>query len=488
VPSPGPGCSLLFTMLCANFCAMMIRFGTSGWRGVMGEEFTFHNVRVVIQAAANYLRAKYGDAPVAVVVGYDTRFLSDRYALEAAKLLARNGIQVLLADRDAPSQALACQIIKRKCQGGINFTASFNPPRYNGLKFNASTGAPALPEVTDAIEEEVRRLMPGFSSLTTHFLDDSVSRIDLQADYLAHLQGRIDFDVMRRAGLRIAADPLYGTSREYLDEILEENGVEVEGLHGYIDPYFGGVSPSCTEENLAELKAHVVKTKCHLGLATDADGDRFGIIDEAGGFVHPNIILALLLNYLVGVKGWRGGVARSITTTHLLDRIAAKHGLPLLKTKVGFKYMADLYLKGQIMFGGEESACIAVKDHLPEKDGIFAGLLVAEMIAATGRSLGALREDLFKTYGAMTSGQKTLPLTPDRAKKLKALIQDPPAKLGRRKVAGVETLDGLKLDFEDGRWVVLRQSGTEPLLRCYAEAESGEEVESLLKKGLEAVR
>ncbi len=467
---------------------MMIRFGTSGWRGVMGEDFTFHNVRVVIQAAANYLRAKYGDQPVAVVVGYDTRFLSERYAVEAAKLLARNGIQVLLADRDAPSQALACQVIKRKCQGGINFTASFNAPRYNGLKFNSSTGAPALPEVTDAIEEEVRRLMPGFSSLTTHLLDESVTRIDLQADYLAYLQGKIDFEVMRRARLKVAADPLYGTSREYLDQILEENGVDVEGLHGYVDPYFGGVSPSCTEENLAELKAHVLKTGCHLGLATDADGDRFGIIDEAGGFVHPNIILALLLDYLVRVKGWRGGVARSVTTTHLLDRICRKYGLPLTKTKVGFKYMAELYLKGQIMFGGEESACIAVRDHLPEKDGIFAGLLVAEMIAATGRSLGALREGLFKEYGTMTSGQRTVPLTPERAKKLKALIESPPSKLGRRKVVAVETLDGLKLDFEEDRWIVVRQSGTEPLIRCYAEAESADEVEAILKRGLEAVR
>jgi len=467
---------------------MMIRFGTSGWRGVMGEDFTFHNVRVVIQAAANYLRAKHGDGPVTMVVGYDTRFLSDRYALEAAKLLSRNGIEVLLADRDAPSQALACQVIKRKCQGGINFTASFNPPRYNGLKFNTATGAPALPEVTDAIEDEVRRIMPQFSALTAHIRDEAVSRIDLQADYLAYLQSKIDFGAIRKAGLKIATDPLYGTSREYLDEILEENGIEIEGLHGYVDPYFGGVSPSCTEENLAELKAHVIATRCHLGLATDADGDRFGIVDETGAFVHPNIILAVLLNYLAGAKGWRGGVARSITTTHLLDRIARKHDLPLLKTKVGFKYIADLYLQGRIMFGGEESACIAVKDHLPEKDGIFAGLLVAEAMAVTGRSLGALREDLFKEYGSMTSGQRTLPLTPERVKKLMTLVQRPPAKLGRSKVVNVETLDGLKLDLEGDRWLVLRLSGTEPLLRCYAEAESGQEVEALLKKGLEAVR
>ena len=476
---------------------MPIHFGTDGWRAVISDTFTFDNLRIVAQAIADSVASDHWDKsgnggqkpdPKKIVVGFDTRFLSDRYALEAAKILARNKIQVLLSDRDAPSQALAWQVIKRKCQGGINFTASFNPPRYNGLKFNAATGAPALPAVTDAIEEEVRRLMPGFSLLSAPAPDENVSRIDLQADYLAFLQDKIDFAVMRAAGLKIVADPLYGTSREYLDEILEENGVEVEGLHGYVDPYFGGVSPSCTEENLAELKAHVVRTGCHLGLATDADGDRFGIVDEKGGFVHPNIILALLLDYLVRVKGRRGGVARSITTTHLLDRIARRYDLPLTKTKVGFKYMAELFLQGQILFGGEESACIAVKDHLPEKDGIFAGLLVAEMIAATGRSLSALRGDLFAEYGAMTSGQRTLPLTPERAKTLKALIQNPPAKLGRRKVTAVEMLDGLKLDFDGDRWLVLRSSGTEPLIRCYAEAESGEEVESLLKKGLEAVR
>ena len=466
----------------------MIRFGTSGWRGVMGEDFTFHNVRVVVQAAANYLKAKHGDAPVTVVVGYDTRFLSDRYALEAAKLLARNGIRVLLSERDAPSQALACQIIKRKCQGGINFTASFNPPRYNGLKFNAATGAPALPAVTDAIEEEVRRLMPGFTSPPSSGPDGAITRIDLQSDYLCDLQGKIDFAALRSAGLKIVADPLYGTSREYLDEILEENGVDVESLHGYVDPYFGGVSPSCTEENLAELKARVVETGAGLGLATDADGDRFGIVDETGAFVHPNVILALLLDYLVRVKGLRGGVARSVTTTHLLDRIARRYDLPLTKTKVGFKYMAELFLKGQILFGGEESACIAVRDHLPEKDGIFAGLLVAEMVAAAGLGLGDLRRDLFREYGELTSGQRTLPLTPERAKRLKGLVKDPPARLGRRKVTAVETIDGLKLDFDGDRWLVVRLSGTEPLIRCYAEAETREEVEALLKKGLEAVR
>ena len=465
----------------------MIRFGTSGWRGLMGEEFTFHNVRVVVQAIANHLRHKFPGGPIAVVIGYDTRFLSERFALEAAKLLSKNGVTVFLADRDAPSQALALQVIRRKCQGGINFTASFNPPWYNGLKFNVETGAPALPEVTDRLEDEVRRLMPRFSHLPVYAAKENISRIDLQADYLAFIQDKIDFAALRAVGLRVGVDLLYGTSREYLDEVLEENGVLVEGIHGYLDPYFGGVTPSCTEDNLAELKRLVRTKKCQLGVATDADGDRFGIIDEGGAFIHQNYILAMLLDYVVRVKGWRGGVARSITTTHLLDRIAARYGLPLYKTKVGFKYMADLFLRGHIIFGGEESACIAVKDHLPEKDGIFAGLLVAEMIAVEGKGLRDLRKDLFERYGAVAGGQRSVPLTPERAKRLNALIQAPPVELGRRKVVGVETIDGVKLDLGGGEWFLLRLSGTEPVIRCYAESTSKPRVEALLAKGMEAL-
>jgi phosphoglucomutase len=466
---------------------MMIRFGTSGWRGLMGEEFTFHNVRVVVQAVANQLKEKYPGRPISVAVGYDTRFLSERYALEAAKLLSKNMITVYLAERDAPSQALALQVIKRQCQGAVNFTASFNAPWYNGLKFNVETGAPALPEVTDKIEEEVRRLMPGFSHVPYYSPKENITRIDLQADYLGFIQDKIDFAAMRDAGLRVGVDLLYGTSREYLDEVLEENGVSVEGIHGYIDPYFGGVIPSCTEDNLAELKSLVLDKKCRLGIATDADGDRFGIIDEEGTFIHQNFILAMLLDYLARVKGWRGGVARSITTTTLLDRIAAKYGLTLYKTKVGFKYMADLFLKGHIIFGGEESACIAVKDHLPEKDGIFAGLLVAEMLAATGKSLRSLRDGLFEEYGTTAGGQRTAPLTPERVKRLRALIQNPPARVGQRKVARVETIDGLKLEFEGGDWFLLRLSGTEPVIRCYAEAATKKGVDGLLRKGMEAI-
>jgi len=463
----------------------MIRFGTSGWRAVMGKEFTAHKVRLVVQAIANCLKRKYAKGRISIVVNYDTRFLSERFAFEAAKVLARNGIYTYLAERDAPSQAQAFQIIRRRAQGGINFTASFNPPQYNGLKFNTASGAPAMPRETLKIEAEIKRLQPGFSVLPSYARMEYIEKIDLRPEYLAFIQKKIDFSLIRRSRLRVAVDLLFGTSREYLDEILEENNIPVEEIHGYIDPYFGGVTPSCSEENLGELKKLVVAQKCSLGIATDADGDRFGIVNEKGEVVNQNLILALLLSYVVDTKGWRGGVARSVATTHLVDRIARKHDLPLFKTPVGFKYLADLFLRRKIIFGGEESACLALRDHLPEKDGIFAGLLVAEMLAASGQTLTELSEALYRRYGRRVDGQKDISLTPERERKLRRLIKNPPHKLGGRTAKGVETLDGLKLDFDDDDWALLRFSGTEPLIRCYAESGSKKEMSRLMKLGLE---
>lgn len=451
----------------------------------MGEEFTFQNVRIVVQSIANFLKRKFPGQDISVVVNYDTRFLSERYASEAAKILSHNKIHVFLAERDAPSQAQAFQIIKRKAQGGINFTASFNPPEYNGLKYNTDKGAPALPAETDAIEAEVRSLQKDYSFLPCYPKTEFIEKIDLQKDYLAFLQDKIDFDLIRRSGIRVGVDLLYGTSREYLDEILEENQVPVEEIHGFIDPYFGGIAPSCTEENLEELKKLVREKKCDLGIATDADGDRFGIVDHKGNVVIQNLVLSVLLNYVVANKGWRGGVARSVATTHFFDRIARKYGLPLHKTPVGFKFLADLFLKGRIIFGGEESASIAVKNHLPEKDGIFAGLLVAEMVAATGKSLAALIEDLFKEYGERIGIQKNIPLVPERRKKLKKLIEHAPSRLAGRPVLNMETIDGAKFNFSDDDWLLLRFSGTEPLIRCYAEAGSKKELRNLVRAALE---
>jgi len=465
----------------------MIKFGTSGWRAIMGEEFTFQNVRTVVQAIANCLHRKFPEEKISVVVNYDTRFLSERFAAEASKVLSHNRIHVFLSDRDAPSQAQAYQIMLRQAHAGINFTASFNPPEYNGLKYNVETGAPALPVETDPIEEEIKHLMQGDAVCPFYPKTEFVEKIDLQADYLGYIQDRIDFDLIRKAGIRVALDLLFSASREYLDEILEENHIPFEEIHGYLDPYFGGITPSCTEENLGELKDLVLENKLHVGLATDADGDRFGIVDEKGRFIEQNLVLALLLDYFVTEKKWRGGVARSIATTHLIDRIARAHDLTLLKTPVGFKYMADLFLEGKIIFGGEESACLAVKDHLPEKDGIFAGLMVVEMLAARGRSLSRQIDDLFAKYGKLEGRHQSIPLTADRGRKLDQLTRRLPRRLAGRTVMSTETIDGVKLNFDEDDWILLRFSGTVPVIRCYGEAGTVEEIDRLMKAGMELI-
>ncbi len=453
----------------------------------MGEEFTFQNVRIVVQAVANHLKKKFPENNISVVVNYDTRFLSERFASEAAKVLSHNKIHVFLADRDSPSQAQANQIIKRRAQGGINFTASFNPPEYNGLKYNTEKGAPALPEETDMIEDEIKLLSKDSSVCPYYPKTEYVEKIDFQSDYLSLLQERIDFDLIRKSKIRVAADSLYGTSREYLDEILEENHIPVEEIHGYVDPYFGGIAPSSTEENLTELKDLVKKKKCQIGIATDCDGDRFGVIDERGHFVDPNLVLSLILDYLVTQKKWRGGVARSVATTHLIDRIARRFELPLYKTPVGFKFIAELFLEDKIIFGGEESACLALKNHLPEKDGIIAGLLLVEILAAMGKSLSELIEDMFKQYGKRVGRQVSLVLTSENERKLKNLIKNSMEKLGDRKIVNTETIDGIKLDFSDDDWILFRFSGTEPLIRCYVEAGNKKEMNKLMKLGLAKV-
>ena len=453
----------------------------------MGEEFTFQNVRTVVQAVANHLKKKFSENKISVVVNYDTRFLSERFASEAAKVLSHNKIHVFLADRDSPSQAQANQIIKRSAQGGINFTASFNPPEYNGLKYNTEKGAPALPEETDMIEDEIKLLNKDSSVCPYYPRTEYVEKIDFQRDYLSLLQERIDFDLIRKSKIRVAADSLYGTSREYLDEILEENRIPVEEIHGYVDPYFGGITPSSTEENLTELKDLVKKKKCHIGIATDCDGDRFGVVDERGHFVDPNLILSLILDYLVTQKKWRGGVARSVATTHLIDRIARRFKLPVYKTPVGFKFIAELFLEDKIIFGGEESSCLALKDHLPEKDGIIAGLLLVEILAAMGKPLSELIEDLFKQYGRRVGRQVSLVLTSENERKLKNLTKSSIEKLGDRKIVNTETIDGIKLDFSDDDWILFRFSGTEPLIRCYVEAGNKKEMNKLMKLGLEKV-
>ena len=460
----------------------MIKFGTSGWRGVIGEDFTFENVRIACQGVANYLK-KTKQEGSGVIVAYDTRFLSEKFASEAAKILAFNGIKAFLCTRDVPTPCVSFEIVRRRAMGGINFTASHNPPEYNGLKFSTSDGAPAMPEVTRQIEREVHAVQQKNERLDVYEKSELIEEIDPKDRYLSELRSKVDVDAIGKSGLRIAIDSLYGTSRDYLDYFLLEAGVQVKIIHNYRDPYFGGFSPECNEKNLSELRRVVSVEKYDLGLATDGDADRFGIIDERNRFVPPNIILALLSVYLKRYRNIPGGLARSVATTHLMDAIARKLDIPLYETPVGFKYIGELILDDKIALGGEESAGMSMYRHLPEKDGVLACLLVAEMVARMGKKIGALIDDMHAEFGHFYSKRVDLKLTPQLRDSVAAKLANPPEQLDGMIVRDVNTTDGVKLIFNEQTWLLFRMSGTEPVARVYAEACSPKDLKHVIDAG-----
>ena len=450
-----------------------IRFGTSGWRAVLAEDFTFGNARRVVAAIARTLEQD-GRRGELLLVGFDTRFLAGRFAAEAGRIFLRAGFPAEISARPIPTPVLAFEILRRRAAGAVNFTASHNPPQYLGIKFSTSDGAPALPEVTQRIEAalaSIGELPPP--------APDPVPEFDPAPPYLAELRRKVRGEDVARGIPHFTLDFRYGTSAGFLDAYLEGAGAKLEGLHGKPDPLFGGESPQCGEKELVGLGRAVVTNGSRLGLACDGDADRFGICDETGAYVQPNEILALLAADLLGRKGRRGGIARSVATTHALDAIAARYGVPLYETPVGFKYIGEKLIAGEIVFGGEESAGLTVEGHVPEKDGILADALVAEMAGATGKTLLQLREDLRREIGPFVSTRVDLPLTSGERAALARRRASPPDSLAGRKVASVNLLDGLKLIFADGSWILVRESGTEPVARVYVEAKSAADVSSL---------
>jgi phosphoglucomutase len=457
----------------------MIKFGTSGWRGIIGEDFTFEKVRIASQGIANYLK-KQRLTDGGIIVGYDTRFLSEKFASEAAKILAYNDIKAYLCNRDVPTPCISFEIRRRRTSGAINFTASHNPPEYNGLKFSTADGAPALPEVTKGIEQEIQALERAGKPADVYERTELIETIDPKARYLANLRDRIDSDAIRKSNVRIAVDSLYGTARDYLDYFLLEAGLELRIIHNYRDPYFGGFSPECSQKNLGELRKIITTEDFDLGLATDGDADRFGIIDERGRFVSPNTIIALLALYIKREKKLPGGLARSVATTHLIDEIAQKLNIPVYETPVGFKYIGELILQDKIALGGEESAGLSIYRHLPEKDGVLACLLVAEMVATTGKRLHELTATMFEEFGTFFSKRVDLRLNPQIKDRLTLKLANPPAELNGLRVERTDTTDGVKLIFEGKRWLLFRLSGTEPVARIYAEACSPMDLKNLI--------
>ncbi|HEX5709155.1 MAG TPA: phosphoglucomutase/phosphomannomutase family protein [Pyrinomonadaceae bacterium] len=461
---------------------MAIRFGTSGWRAIIADEFTFANVRRVTRAICEYLRTANPNEVGTLVVGYDTRFLGERFAEQCVKQVAAEGFKALLCDHPVPTPTISHAIRSRGAVGAINFTASHNPPEYSGMKFSTADGAPALPEVTKKVEE----LIATFGDSEAEYRGGEAAGIesfDPRPAYLADLKAKIRFETIAKAGGSYAYDPLWGTGRGYLDAVLREHGIEVETIHDWRDVMFGGRSPEPDDSHLDELRAAVAKQGCALGLATDGDGDRFGVTDADGTFITPNNLIALLFDYLAESRGWTGGVARSVATSHLVDRVAKSRGLPVYETPVGFKFIGELILQDRIILGGEESAGLSMMGHYPEKDGILACLLAAEAVAARGATLGEQLESLYARVGKLEGRRIGVRLTPEIAATLTERLAREPEEIGGRRVERTNRADGVKFIFADGSWLLMRPSGTEPLVRIYAESESETDLEVLLEQG-----
>lgn len=476
-----------------------IAFGTSGWRGIIADTFTFPRVRLVARATAQHLAAS-GLASKGICAAYDTRFLSERFAAEAARIVEAEKIPVTLSRSHAPTPAVSHLIRVRGFAGSINITASHNPAAWSGFKFNNEKGAPAPPETTKDLEARIDALLadPGeafFAAepVAAHHEHGSPSPESSAIDpvfaepYFEALGGLVRFDEIRKAGITVAVDPLWGAARGWLPELFRRHAIPTVLLHDERDVTFGGLGPDPSEKNLAPLRDTVRSGRARIGMATDGDADRFGVVDADGTVVPANIVLALLADYLAESRGWRHGLARTYATTRLIDAVASHYGVPLHQTPVGFKYLGELILEGKAYLAGEESAGMSVAGHVPEKDGLLAGLLSAEMVATTGKSLSRLRDDLFLKVGAYHSAREDTPVNAFQMARVRERMKTPPSAVGARKVTAATVLDGIRLDFEDGSWMLMRPSGTEPVVRYYVEARTPQDLARLVEDGRRAL-
>ena len=460
----------------------MIRFGTSGWRAVIAEEFTIANVRRVAAAIARHL-AGTGTARRGLFVGHDTRFMSERFAREAATTLAAHGVPVALSPGPIPTPAVAFAIVDGRRAGGLNITASHNPPEYSGIKFSVASGAPAPPEITRAVEQILADEAAAPLGRPAQVRD-----ADVRAAYFRQLLRLVRPNRIRKARLQIGCDPRHGASIGYLDGIAARLSRRVETIHGSPHPEFGGIGPDCGEPQLRPLARLVRRGRLDLGLATDGDGDRFGIIDAGGVFIAPNLFLAIVADYLLEERRLPGGVGRSVATTHLLDAVCSLHGRPLFETPVGFKYLAEHLISGSAFLVGEESAGLSLRGHVPEKDGILAGLLAAEMVAVRRTSLREQIRALFAKVGPLYSRRIDYHVDAAARERLTRRLEELPPTFAGRRVVRCDTTDGRKMIFADRSWVLFRPSGTEPVIRCYGEAQSVKDLETILQAARDMIQ
>ena len=465
-----------------------IKFGTDGWRGIIADSFTFENVRYAAQASAEYFKTVEGPNR-AIFVGFDVRFQSKNFARAVAEVLAGNGLRVVMMDRPYPTPYVSFEVRRRKFAGGVIVTASHNPPAFNGFKVKAHFGGSATPAITAKIENAVaalyeRRRSGGHRPP----LQSDIEIIGPEKYYAEHLKSLVDWDRISKSRLKIVVDSMHGCGGYILEDLLRDTSCTVQTIRGNPDPLFGGINPEPMMPQLEPLGEAVLKSGSHVGLATDGDADRLGIVDETGQYINTLQTLSLLLLHIYRNKGWRGAVARTYSQSLLIPRIASKLGIELYECPIGFKNIGELMLEREILIGGEESGGIGLSRHLPERDGIFINLLFLDLLAATGKSCTQLIREMWNEFGEFHYDRRDLHVPIEAGQ---AVIETwktaPPSTLAGRRVQEVGTLDGSKVFLEKDSWILFRQSGTEPLLRVYCEAPTRAAVAEIMAAGLRFV-
>jgi phosphomannomutase len=463
-----------------------IVFGTDGWRGVIAEDFTFDNVRVAASAIGNYVH-HHEDASRGVCIGWDSRFLSEKFALAVAETLAGSGIPVKLADRITPTPALSFAVRQYGCAGGVMITSSHNPAQWNGVKYKASYGGSGSPAIMASIAAELGKPLQQAAVAAT------IERVTFVPDYVAAIAAFVDLPRIAASGYKFAVDCMYGAGRHILADLFTQHGIAYVEIQAEIDPTFGGIHPEPIEPHVRALQQAVVREKCSAGFATDGDADRIGAVDEHGNFVDAHKILSIILLWLLEKRGWQGDVARAFNTTCMVDRICALHGRKLYEVGIGFKYICDLMLQREMLIGGEESGGIGLSRHLPERDGLLNALILAGIMAEERKTLAGLVANVQERFGEHHYGRVDLHLSQLQKESAMARARAGVAHIGGMKVLRTETLDGIKMFLENPEaaskpnaaesWLMLRASGTEPLLRVYSESCSPESVKKLLDAG-----
>ena len=463
-----------------------IKFGTDGWRGLIADDFTFSNVRICAQAAAEYVKGR-GLGSRGVVVGYDTRFLSDRFAEEAAGVLAANGIPAFLSADPVPTPVASYAVMEMKAAGAVVITASHNPANWNGFKFKPEYGGSATPEITARLESIIGEVQGrgGASQPDTAQIESLVKSVDLSPAYFRHVSQLVDLKRIREAGLGVVADSMYGAGSGYIKRLIGGGKTEVREIHCERNPLFPGIGqPEPIARNLTELGVQVRRMNADVGLATDGDADRVGVANEKGIILTPLQIFGLLAYYLLEVRGDRGAIIKSITTTRMIDRLGERHGVPVHETPVGFKHIGPKIMEEDALIGGEESGGFGFRGHVPERDGILASLYILDLVARTGRTVSELIDDLYGLVGAHHYDRVDIPIQGEaKERAIERISSAGPDSIAGLPVSRLDRTDGSRFEFEDGSWLLFRFSGTEPLMRIYAESGSVQAVKNLLEAG-----